>query len=85
MFDFAWNAQAVDGPAKFISQPKRRAVREAALAACGEQDGVKDVFIKDPLRCHFDPSVIACKGEDLDNWFDARTDRSFEENLCGSA
>lgn len=85
MFDFAWNAQALDGPAKFISQPKRRAVREAALAACGEQDGVKDVFIKDPLRCHFDPSVIACKGEDSDNWFDARTDRSFEENLCGSA
>jgi len=67
MFDFAWNAQALDGPAKFISQPKRRAVREAALAACGEQDGVKDVFIKDPLRCHFDPSVIACKGEDSDN------------------
>ena len=67
MFDFAWNAQALNDPTKFISEPKRRAVREAALAACGEQDGAKDVFIKDPLRCHFDPSVIACKGPDSDS------------------
>jgi Tannase and feruloyl esterase len=67
MFDFAWNAQALNGPTNFISEPKRHAVREAALAACGEQDGVKDAFIKDPLHCHFDPSVLACKGTDSDN------------------
>jgi Tannase and feruloyl esterase len=67
MFGFAWNAQALNSPASFISEPKRHAVREAALAACGEQDGVKDDFIKDPLRCHFNPSVIACKGSISDN------------------
>jgi tannase/feruloyl esterase len=66
MFAFAWNAQALNGPGSFISEPKRHAVREAALAACGEQDGVKDDFIKDPLRCHFDPSAIACKGSGSD-------------------
>jgi hypothetical protein len=67
MFDFAWNAQALNSPASFISEAKRHAVSEAALAACGGQDGVKDAFIKEPLRCHFDPSVLACKGGDADN------------------
>jgi feruloyl esterase len=28
---------------------------------------VKDAYIKDPLRCHFDPSVLACKGTDSDS------------------
>ncbi len=67
MFGFAWNAKALSGPASFIPEAKRRAVREAALAACGTQDGVKDTFIKDPLRCHFDASVLACKGADSDS------------------
>lgn len=67
MFAFAWNAQALNSPASFIPEPKRHAVREAALAACGTQDGVKDDFIKNPLGCHFDPSVLACKGSDSDN------------------
>ena len=67
MFVFAWNAQALNSPQSFISEAKRRAVHEAALAACGMQDGVTDAFIKDPLRCHFDPSVLACKGADSDN------------------
>ena len=62
MFGFAWNAQALSSPASFLPEAKRHAVREAALAACGTQDGVKDKFIKDPLRCHFDPSVLVCKG-----------------------
>jgi Tannase and feruloyl esterase len=64
---FAWNAQALNSPSSFIPEGKRHAVREAALAACGTQDGVKDPFIKDPLRCHFDPSVLACKGTDSDS------------------
>jgi len=67
MFDFAWNAQALNGPTNFVSEPKRKAVREAALAACGEQDGVTDAFIKDPMRCHFDPSVLACKRADSES------------------
>jgi hypothetical protein len=67
MFAFAWNAQALSSSASFIPEGKRRVVREAALAACGAQDGVKDDFIKDPLRCQFDPAKIACKGADSDN------------------
>lgn len=66
MAAFAWNAQALNSTASFISPAKRNAIREAALAACGSQDGVKDVYIKDPLSCHFDPSVLLCKDSDSD-------------------
>jgi hypothetical protein len=83
MFAFAWNAQALNSPASFISEPKRRAVREAALAACGMQDGVKDAFIKDPLRCHFDPSVLACKGADSDNCLTAEQVEALKRIYAG--
>jgi hypothetical protein len=51
-------------PAGYISSTKLPALQDAALAACDAQDGVKDGFINDPLRCHFDPSVLLCKGDD---------------------
>jgi Tannase and feruloyl esterase len=67
MAALAWNAQALNSAASFISPAKRNAVREAALAACGSQDGVKDAYIKDPLGCHFDPSVLLCKDSESDS------------------
>ena len=51
-------------PAAYIPSTKLPAIQSAALAACDAQDGVKDGIISDPLRCHFDPSVLLCKGED---------------------
>jgi feruloyl esterase len=51
-------------PAGYISSTKIPALQAAALAACDGQDGVKDGVISDPLRCHFDPSVLLCKGDD---------------------
>lgn len=66
MAAFAWNAQALSAPGAFLSEPKRRAVQAAALAACGAQDRVTDKFVKDPLRCHFDPAVLLCKSGDSD-------------------
>ena len=51
-------------PAGYISSVKIPALQTAALAACDAQDGVKDGIISDPLRCHFDPSVLLCKGDD---------------------
>lgn len=66
MAAFAWNAQALNNSSSFISPGKRNAVREAALAACASQDGVKDNYIKDPLSCHFDPAVLLCKDSDSD-------------------
>ncbi len=51
-------------PAGYISSVKIPAIQAAALAACDAQDGVKDGIVSDPLRCHFDSSVLLCKGED---------------------
>jgi Tannase and feruloyl esterase len=51
-------------PASYIPSAKLPAIQAAALAACDAQDGVKDGIISDPLRCHFDPSVLLCKGKD---------------------
>ncbi len=67
MTAFAWNAQTLSDPANFINEPKRKAVQSAAIEACGKQGGVSDKFIKDPLACHFDPSVLLCKETDGDS------------------
>jgi feruloyl esterase len=83
MFAFAWNAQALNTPASFISEPKRRAVREADLAACGAQDGVNDTFIKDPLSCHFDPAVLACKAADSDSCLTAEQVAALQKIYAG--
>ena len=37
-------------------------IQKAALAQCDALDGVKDGVIEDPRACHFDPSVLLCKG-----------------------
>jgi len=51
-------------PSAYIPSTKLPAIQSAALAACDAQDGVKDGIINDPLQCHFDPSVLLCKGKD---------------------
>jgi feruloyl esterase len=67
MEGFAWNAQALlKDPASYIPEKKRPAIEAAALQACGMQGGVKDVFVKDPMACRFDPSVLLCKEGDAD-------------------
>jgi hypothetical protein len=51
-------------PAAYIPSAKLPAIQSAALGACDAQDGVKDGIINNPLQCHFDPSVLLCKGND---------------------
>jgi feruloyl esterase len=62
MAAFAWNAHALNSAESFIPESKRQAITNAALAACPSEKGVDDKFIDDPLRCHYDPSVLSCKG-----------------------
>ncbi|HEY0426408.1 MAG TPA: tannase/feruloyl esterase family alpha/beta hydrolase [Pyrinomonadaceae bacterium] len=65
---FIWNSQSLlNNPASYIPPTKLKAVQDAALAACGTQDGVKDDFIKNPEACRFDPSILLCKNGDADN------------------
>jgi hypothetical protein len=59
----AWNIQALlNDPQSFIPTAKLKAVEDAALKACGDQDGV----IENPLVCRFDPAVLRCAGADSD-------------------
>jgi feruloyl esterase len=60
----AANFQVLRDPAAYISSMKLPAISAATLAACDAQDGVKDGIINDPSRCHFDPAVLLCQGED---------------------
>jgi feruloyl esterase len=58
-------AQAVHKePGSYIPPEKYPAIHKAALEACDALDGLKDGLIQDPTRCHFDPKVIECHGED---------------------
>jgi feruloyl esterase len=51
-------------PASFIPASKYPMLHEAALDACDADDGLKDGLITDPMRCEFDPGVVACTGAD---------------------
>jgi Tannase and feruloyl esterase len=58
-----WDVQATMlDAASYFPPEKVAAIESAAVAACDAQDGVKDGVIDDPSRCHFDPSVLLCKG-----------------------
>ena len=51
-------------PRSYISDVELPAIQKASLAACDALDGVKDGIVADPTRCHFDPEVLLCKGEE---------------------
>jgi len=50
--------------ASFIPPAKYRLIHQAVVEACDALDGVKDDLIADPTRCHFDPRVLQCKGDE---------------------
>jgi feruloyl esterase len=63
-----WNVSQVQkNPASFISHDKLMMLHAAVIAACDDLDGVKDGVIENPLKCHFDPDTLLCKGEDGPN------------------
>jgi feruloyl esterase len=51
----------VKAPA-YIPPSKYPVIHRAALDVCDALDGVRDGFIEDPTRCHFDPKTIQCPG-----------------------
>jgi hypothetical protein len=54
-------------PASYIPSAKLQAIQAAVLAQCDSADRVKDGVIENPLTCRFDPSVLQCKGNELDS------------------
>jgi Tannase and feruloyl esterase len=60
-----WVYKAVHkNEASYIPPEKYPAIHKAVLEACDTLDGVKDGLIGEPTRCHFDPKVLTCKGDD---------------------
>jgi feruloyl esterase len=65
MFGRMWVGQAtLRDPASYIPPAKYPAIHKAALAACDAMDGVKDGVIGEPMKCRFDPGVLACRSGD---------------------
>src|SRR6185369_12324920 len=65
---YAWSisvAQAAHkDEASYIPPSKFAMIHKSVVEACDALDGLKDGLIGDPTRCHFDPKVLICKGED---------------------
>jgi feruloyl esterase len=47
-----------------LTPAKAQLLHGAVMNACDGLDGVKDGLIENPLKCTFDPGVLACKGGD---------------------
>lgn len=58
------NAAVHKDDASYIPPQKYPAIHKAVVDECDALDGLKDGLITDPRICHFDPKVLACKGED---------------------
>jgi Tannase and feruloyl esterase len=65
---FLWDMQALyANSASQIPPSKLPLIHSAFIRVCDGQDGVKDGDITDPGACHFDPTVLLCKGADSDS------------------
>ena len=65
------NQMAHRDPKAYIPAEKFSMLHQAVLAACDAQDGVKDGVIENPMKCKFDPQVLACKEGDGPNCLNA--------------
>ena len=60
-----WAAQTVHkDEAGYIPPGKYPAIHDAVLRQCDALDGVTDGVLEDPMKCKFDPKVLACKDAD---------------------
>jgi feruloyl esterase len=59
-----WNGVVTSSPETNLPRETLQVIQDAALAACDALDGAKDGLVSDPMRCHFDPGTIECRGQD---------------------
>ncbi|HXJ17497.1 MAG TPA: tannase/feruloyl esterase family alpha/beta hydrolase [Candidatus Polarisedimenticolia bacterium] len=50
--------------AGYIPPSKYPVIHRAVLDACDALDGVRDGFIENPTRCHFDPATLQCPAKE---------------------
>jgi feruloyl esterase len=63
---------ALKDPAAYIPTSKCPAIHAAVVSSCDALDGVKDGLISQPMRCRFDPQILACNGDDRPDCLTAR-------------
>src|SRR5215471_19064523 len=51
-------------PRRIVPRSKMLLLNRAVLEAC---DTLKDGFLSDPMKCHFDPSTLLCRGAENEN------------------
>jgi feruloyl esterase len=65
MFENIWpQFVTLKDPASFIPPNKYPMIHEAVMKACDALDGVVDGIISNPIRCHFDPKMLECRGSE---------------------
>jgi feruloyl esterase len=71
-------------PDSYIPPTKVKLLADAVNRACDANDGFTDGVLDDPLACHFDPAVLACKeGEDADTCFTSKQVKAVKEIWAG--
>jgi feruloyl esterase len=59
--------EMLKAPARIMPAEKVTLFANAVVAACDQNDGVKDNIISDPQMCRFDPQTLMCKAGDAAN------------------
>ena len=57
-----WDGVVTSSPDTNLPKEKLQLIQDAVMAKCDALDGAKDGIISDPMRCHFDPEVLQCRG-----------------------
>lgn len=72
-------------PESYIQPGKVKLLADAVNRACDAKDGFADGVLDDPLTCHFDPEVLACKeGEDPGACFTPKQVKAVQQIWAGS-
>ena len=72
-------------PESYIQPAKVKLLADAVNQACDARDGITDGVLDDPLACHFDPAVLACKpGQDPGTCFTPKQIKAVKDIWAGS-
>jgi feruloyl esterase len=72
-------------PDSYIQPAKVKLLADAVNQACDAKDGITDGVLDDPLACHFDPAVLACKeGQDPGTCFTPKQIKAVKDIWAGS-
>ncbi|HKJ75092.1 MAG TPA: tannase/feruloyl esterase family alpha/beta hydrolase [Alphaproteobacteria bacterium] len=69
--------------AKIFSPAEKKLVINGILKACDAKDGLKDGMIFNVAQCHFDPEMLACKGEKTDSCLSHKQAAAIKRAMAG--